>query len=139
MERETRGPADKDAGTVAQQRCARFRGRSMTAFGAAIHVPKLPDSAPVHAPAAKWPICLPGQFPLTIWALAADHTGMSPSQRTLGAAPVALGLLLIAVMSAALAALGGAGAWIVALLGGTVLGVLVVLAGVSILGVSKAV
>jgi response regulator RpfG family c-di-GMP phosphodiesterase/GGDEF domain-containing protein len=64
---------------------------------------------------------------------------MSPSQRTLGAAPVALGLLLIAVMSVALAALGGAGAWIVALLGGTVLGVLVVLAGVSILGVSKAV
>ncbi|MFL5829509.1 MAG: HD domain-containing phosphohydrolase [Solirubrobacteraceae bacterium] len=52
---------------------------------------------------------------------------------------MALGLLLIAVMSAALAALGGAGAWIVALLGGTVLGVLVVLAGVSILGVSKAV
>jgi response regulator RpfG family c-di-GMP phosphodiesterase/GGDEF domain-containing protein len=64
---------------------------------------------------------------------------MSSSQRTLGAAPVALGLLLIAVMSVALAAMGGAGAWIVPLLGGTVLGVLVVLAGVSILGVSKAV
>jgi diguanylate cyclase (GGDEF)-like protein len=84
-------------------------------------------------------MCLLGQLRLTNCALAADHSGMSSSQRTLGAAPVALGLLLIAVMSAALAALGGAGAWIVALLGGTVLGVLVVLAGVSILGVSKAV
>jgi diguanylate cyclase (GGDEF)-like protein len=64
---------------------------------------------------------------------------MSSSQRTLGAAPVALGLLLVALMAAALAALGGAGAWIVALVGGTLLGVLVVLACVSILGVSKVV
>jgi hypothetical protein len=30
MERETRGPAGKDAESDAQQRCPRFRGRSMT-------------------------------------------------------------------------------------------------------------
>src|ERR1700729_3308484 len=32
MERETRGSAGKDADAVAQQRCARLRGRSMTAI-----------------------------------------------------------------------------------------------------------
>ena len=61
------------------------------------------------------------------------------SERTFGAASLGLGVLLIAVMSTALAVLDGAGAWVVLLLGGTVLGLMFVLAGVGIVGVTKAI
>lgn len=71
--------------------------------------------------------------------VSADSDHMRFSERTFGAASLGLGVLLIAIMSTALAALDGMGAWIVALLGGSVLGILFVLAGVGIVGVSKAV
>jgi diguanylate cyclase (GGDEF)-like protein len=60
------------------------------------------------------------------------------SERTFGAASVGLGVILIAIMSTALTAFDGMGAWVVALLGGAVLIILFVLAGVGIAGVSKA-
>ncbi len=64
---------------------------------------------------------------------------MRLSERTFGTATLGLGVLLIAIMSTALAAFDGTGAWVVALLGGAVLGILIVLAGVGIVGISKGV
>ncbi len=63
---------------------------------------------------------------------------MRDSERTFGTASLGLGVLLIAIMSTALAVFDSMGAWVVALLGGSVLGILFVLAGVGIVGVSKA-
>jgi diguanylate cyclase (GGDEF)-like protein len=59
------------------------------------------------------------------------------SERTFGRASLGLGVLLIAIMSTALAAFDGMGAWVVAVLGGAVLAIMFVLAGVGIVGISK--
>ncbi len=61
------------------------------------------------------------------------------SERTFGSATLGLGILLIAIMSTALAALDGTGVWVVLLLGGTVLGLIFILLGVGIVGVTKAI
>ncbi len=64
---------------------------------------------------------------------------MRLSERTFGTATLGLGLLLIAIMSTALAAFNDMGAWLVVLLGGTVLGLMFLLAGVGIVGISRGV
>jgi two-component system, cell cycle response regulator len=63
---------------------------------------------------------------------------MRTSERSTGAVLVAAGVMLVPVMAIALAVLSGAGVWIVAVLGGVVLGFLVAVAGVGIVGVSRA-
>jgi len=50
---------------------------------------------------------------------------------------VAASVALVGVMAVALGALGGMGVWIVAILGGAVLGILVAVAAVGLLGVSR--
>lgn len=62
---------------------------------------------------------------------------MRKSERTLGAASVAIAVILLPVMGIALGAFGGAGVWIVALLGGAVIGIIVSLAAVALLGASS--
>jgi diguanylate cyclase (GGDEF)-like protein len=62
---------------------------------------------------------------------------MRISERTLGAASVAIALILLCVMGIALGALGGVGVWIVAVLGGAMIGIIVALAAVALLGASK--
>ena len=64
---------------------------------------------------------------------------MRLSERTFGTASLGLGLLLITIMSTALAAFNDVGVWLVVLLGATVLGLIFVLAGVGIVGISKGV
>jgi diguanylate cyclase (GGDEF)-like protein len=64
---------------------------------------------------------------------------MRTSERSIGAVLVAAGVVLVPVMTIALALLSGAGVWVVAVLGGVVLGFLVAVAGVGIVGVSRSV
>jgi two-component system, cell cycle response regulator len=52
---------------------------------------------------------------------------------------MAAGLMLLPVMTIALAVVSGAGIWVVAVLGGVVLGILVAVAGVGLVGVSRSV
>ncbi len=67
----------------------------------------------------------------------AESNHMHMSERSLSAGAVAVGVILLTVMGIALGAFGAIGVWIVAVLGGAALGILVALAAVALLGVSR--
>jgi len=64
---------------------------------------------------------------------------MRKSERALSVAPVIAGAALITLMAVAIALAGQIGLWLVAVLGGTLLGILVALAAVGVAGVNKSV
>jgi two-component system cell cycle response regulator len=64
---------------------------------------------------------------------------MRKSERALSVAPVIAGGALITLMAVAIGVAGQIGLWLVAVLGGTLLGILVALAAVGVAGVNKSV
>ena len=62
---------------------------------------------------------------------------MRKSDRALSMAPVIAGAGLITLMAVAIGFAGEIGLWLVAVLGGTILGILVSLAAVGVAGVNK--